>query len=319
MKIGILGTGAFGIALAKTLNTKDNRIVMWTKFEEEKELLEKERENVNLFSGVKLDQNIVITTKLEEAVAGAKVIIGAIPFKALESLMQELKDLVYMEQIFCSTTKGIDDKSLKVTTEIIEENLICKVAALSGPSFAIDLVNKTDIAFMLGSKDKEAIKEIKELFKFPNIKIEETEDVIGIQLAGAVKNAISIGAGILESQGASESTKAKYLTDGLINMSFVLAALGGRSDTVYTFAGVGDLILTCTSDESRNYTFGKFIGEGLSLEEATEKMNGKVVEGVGIIKALYNLGKKKNLKLDIIDELYGILFEGKDVKHISKV
>lgn len=319
MKIGILGTGAFGIALAKTLNTKDNRIVMWTKFEEEKELLETKRENSKLFPGVKLEENIVVTTRLEEAVAGAKIIIGAIPFKALEAVMEELKDLVYMEQIFCSTTKGIDDETLKVTTEIIEEHLICKVAALSGPSFAIDLVNKTDIAFMLGSKDRDAVKTVKDAFAFPNIKIEETEDIIGIQLAGAVKNAISIGAGILESQGASESTKAKYLTDGLINMSFVLDALGGRSDTVYTFAGVGDLILTCTSDESRNYTFGKLIGEGLSLEEATAKMNGKVVEGVGIIKALYNLGKKKNLKLDVIDELYGILFEGKNINHISKV
>lgn len=319
MKIGILGTGAFGIALAKALNTKDNKIVMWTKFEEEKELLCKKRENTKLFPGVKLEDNIIVTTKLEEVVAGATVILGAIPFKGLESMIEELKDLVYTEQIFCSVTKGIDENNLKVTTEIIEENLICKVAALSGPSFAIDLVNKKDIAFMLGSKDKEAVKILKKLFHKPNIKIEETEDIIGIQLAGAVKNAISIGAGILESQGASESTKAKYLTDGLINMSFVLDALGGRPDTVYTFAGVGDLILTCTSDESRNYTFGKLIGQGHTLDEAIKIMDGKAVEGVGIIKALYNLGKKKNLKLDIINELYGILFEGKDIKHISKV
>ena len=102
-------------------------------------------------------------------------------------------------------------------------------------------------------------------------------------------------------------------------MSFVLDALGGRSDTVYTFAGVGDLILTCTSSESRNFTFGKLIGQGLSLEEAIAKMNGKVVEGVGIVKALYNLSKKKDINLDIIKELYEILFEGKDAKHISKV
>lgn len=319
MKIGILGTGAFGIALAEALNTKENKIVMWTKFEEEKELLNTKRENERLFPGVVLDDNIHVTTNLKEAVAGARVIIGAIPFVALESVIEELKELVYAEQIFCSTTKGIDDKTLKVTTEIIEENLICRVVAVSGPSFAIDLVNNNDIAFMLGGKDKEAIRIVKELFNFPNIKIEETEDIIGIQLAGAVKNAISIGAGILESKGASESTKAKYLTDGLINMSFILNALGGRAETVYTFAGVGDLILTCTSDESRNFTFGKLIGKGLSIEQAIQEMNGKVVEGVGIIKALYNLSKNKDINLDIINELYKILFEGKDASNISRV
>ena len=319
MKIAILGTGAFGIAIANVLNKCDSKIVMWTKFDQEQQMLTNTRENAKLFPNVKLETNIDITTNIKDAVAGAEIIISAIPFVAVENTTKMLKEIVHAEQIICSTTKGIDERTLKVTTEIMEEKLICKTCALSGPSFAIDLVKENNISFMLGSKSAKALEKVQSLFDMPNIHIETTKDIVGIQVAGAVKNAISIGAGMLDSQKASESTRAKYLTNGLVDMGLIIKKLGGVENTVYTVAGVGDLILTCTNDESRNYTFGKYIGSGLTIDEALYKMDGKSVEGLGIIRALYKLTKKEKLELNIISELYNILYNSGDIKNICKI
>lgn len=318
MKIAILGTGAFGIALAN-LFIKDNEVIMWTKFEDEMELLKSKRENEKLLPGVILDENIEITTDLKEAVENKLIIINALPFVAIQDTVNMLEKLITPDQIICSTTKGIDEKDLLTTTQIIESKLNCRTCAISGPSFAIDIVNENNISLMLGSKDTQVIDIVKKLFEGTNIEIYTTDDIIGIQVAGAVKNAISIGAGILDSLNASESTKAKYLTSGLIEMGIIIKLLGGNESTVYTVAGVGDLILTCTSSESRNYTFGKYIGQGLTKDEALEKMNGRVVEGYEIIKAIYILMKNNNINSKIINTLYDILYDNGTINNITEV
>lgn len=318
MKIGILGAGAFGIALAKLLN-KNNEIIMWTKFEEEKRLLETERKNEKLLPGVILDENIKITTDIKEVVSSTILIFNALPFIAISELIEILKDIITPNHIICSTTKGIDDITLCTTTQIIESKLDCKTCALSGPSFAIDIINQNNISFMLGSENNEVIDVVKNIFKNTNIDIYTTNDLIGIQVAGAVKNAISIGAGILESLNASDSTKAKYLTVGLVEMGKIIKLLGGKEETAHTVAGVGDLILTCTSSKSRNYTFGKYIAEGLSKEEAFEQMNGKIVEGYEITKAIYIFMKNNKAESKLINTLYGILFNNEDINNIKEI
>lgn len=319
MKISILGTGALGIAIAKVLENKDNEISMWTKFEEEKNLLNKNRGNDNFLPGIKLDKSIIITDNLEQAVAYSSIILIALPFIAIKDLIKDLKKVIKSNQIICTLTKGIDDFSFETTTQIIRDelpdNTIC---ALSGPSFAIEIANNENIYLVLASKDIDKCSAVEEIFKKSNINIEKSSDEIGAQICGAIKNAIAIGSGILFGKKAAESTKAAYLARGIKDMTKVVESLGGKEGTVYSFAGIGDLILTCVSEKSRNFNFGKLIGEGMATKEAFEIFEGKTVEGIKTIEGIYKYAEKSNIDLDIIPKLYKIIYNSGKVDDIEK-
>lgn len=320
MKIAILGAGALAIALAKLIEDDDYEIVMWTKFDKEKDMLKEKRENTLLFPGVKIAEKINITSNIYEAVENTDVIINVLPFIAIKDTIEIMKPVYNKNQIIISTTKGIDETEFITTTELFEEYLgVTKIAALSGPSFAIEIANKENISFMLGSKDEETIEVAKKIFEKPSIKIEVTEDIKGIQLAGGIKNAIAVGAGMLYGMNAADSTKAAYLATGMTDMSHLLVALGGKKETAYSYAGIGDLILTCTSHTSRNFSFGYYLGQGMSIIDAFEKMNNKTVEGYKVIRALHKYVKEKNIKTYMIDTLYNIIFGNGDVENIKKV
>lgn len=320
MKVTILGTGALGIALAKVISeTKQVSLSMWTKFEEEKELVKTTRGNDKLIPGIRINDDVEITSDLEEAVEESEVIINCLPFIAVESVAHELKK-VYNNQYICSTTKGIDMTTFETTTEIFNRVLNTdKVAALSGPSFAIEIATHNTISFVLAGKDNETVDVIYTLLSNDNIFIDKSEDDIGVQLCGAVKNAVAIGSGILYGMDASDSTKAAYLARGMKDMAKIISSLGGKEDTLITYAGIGDLILTCTSEKSRNFSCGKLLGQGNNLVQAVEKLNGKTVEGIKIIESLRNYMKEKELELDTIPKLYDIVFNNDDIKKIEKV
>lgn len=320
MKITVLGTGALGIALAKAIyDTKDVEITMWTKFEEERDLVKETRANERLLPGVYLKKDIAITSDLESAIDGAEIIVNCLPFIAVESVAHELKK-VYKDQYICSTTKGIDMTTFETTTEIFNRVLnIDKVAALSGPSFAIEIANGNPISFVLASKNKEVREKIYELLSSKNISIEQSEDEIGVQLCGAVKNAVAIGSGILNGMNAADSTKAAYLARGMKDMAKIITSLNGDEKTLTTYAGIGDLILTCTSNTSRNFSCGKLLGQGNNLVEAIEKLNGKTVEGIKIIESLNEYMKEKDLDLDTIPKLYDIVFNSKELESILRI
>ena len=320
MKIGILGAGAFAIALTKTLEEDEsNEITLWTKFEEEKNMLNNSRENTKLFPGVKIGDNVFVTTDIKEAIKEKKIIINALPYIALSDAMGSIKEIYKEEQLILSTTKGIDKDTFETATNLIEKYIPNAVTlAISGPSFAIDIANKEKISLMLASKNESAMKVIKELFKRDYITIEETDDITGIQIAGAIKNAIAVGAGILNGMNVSASTMAAYLAKGISDMKSLIVSLHGKQETTYSYAGIGDLLLTCMSDNSRNFTFGKLIGQGFTSKEAIEKMNGKTVEGYNMTKALYNFAKENNITIQIIPLLYEIIFQNLDIKNIKK-
>ena len=318
MKIGILGTGAFAIALCKTLE-ENNEITMWTKFENEREDLKNNRENTKFFPGIKIKESVNITTDLKEAVSDKKLIINVLPFVALKDVALELKKVYKPHQIILSTTKGLDDSNFKTSTEYIKEIIEdAKVVALSGPSFAIDVVNKENISFMLASSDDEALEVVDNLFNMDYLTLEKTDDIKGIQIAGVIKNAIAIGSGMLDTLNASDSTKAAFIAKGITDMTKLIVSLGGKLETCYSYAGIGDLILTCMSSKSRNYTFGTLIASGYNANEAIEKMNGKTVEGYNMVRALYNYSKEKGIETTVITALYDIIFNGLDVKKIKK-
>ena len=172
---------------------------------------------------------------------------------------------------------------------------------------------------MLGSKDEEVIQVLTELLNVENIKIETTDDIEGIQLAGGIKNAIAIGSGILAGSKVADSTKAAYIATGMADMANLIVSLGGKKETAYTYAGIGDLLLTCMSSTSRNFTFGYYIGQGFNVEQSFARMNGKTVEGYKVIRALHKYAKEKNIKLYTINTLYNIIFENGDKKQMKKV
>ena len=320
MKIGILGAGALAIALTKVLEDREHDLTLWTKFEAEKMDIEHSRENTKLFPGVRISEDIKITNDISEAVVGADVIINVLPFIAVKDTIELLRPIYNKEQIILSTTKGIDEESFITSTELLEQGLgATKVAALSGPSFAIEIANKENISFMLGSKDEETLNVVKDLLAMDSIKIVSTDDVKGIQLAGGIKNAIAVGSGMLFGLNAADSTKAAYLASGMADMAKLMALLGGKKETTYTYAGIGDLVLTCMSSTSRNFTFGSYIGQGFSVEQAFEKMGKKTVEGYKVIRTLHKYIKENNVKVYTIDTLYNIIFENGNVKQIKKI
>lgn len=320
MKIGILGAGALAIALVKLLEEKTHEIVMWTKFEDEKIDIEHSRENTKLFPGIKIADEVKITNDIAEAVVGADIIINVLPFIAIRDTIELLKPIYNKSQIILSTTKGIDEQTFVTTTGLFESLLnVEKIAALSGPSFAIEIANKDNISFMLASKDKDVLTILKELLDVEYIKLDTTDDIDGIQIAGGIKNAIAIGSGMLSGLKAADSTKAAYIAMGMADMAKIIVMLGGKKETAYTYAGIGDLLLTCMSSTSRNFTFGNYIGQGFSVDQAFAKMNKKTVEGYKTIRALNKYVKDKNVKLYTLDTLYNIIFENGDRNKIKKI
>jgi len=320
MKIAILGAGALAIALTKIIDSEKNEIILWTKFETEKEDIKHSRENTKMFPGIKIADEIKITDNISEAVIGAEIIINVLPFMAVRDTIELLKPLYNEKQIILSATKGIDEETFITTTKLFEQCLgAIKIAALSGPSFAQEIVNKDNISFMLGSKDEETIHVLTKLLDAENIKLEITDDIDGIQLAGGIKNAIAIGAGILNGLKAADSTKAAYVASGMTDMAKLIACLGGKRETAYTYAGIGDLLLSCMSSTSRNYTFGDYIGQGFSVKQAFARMNGKTIEGYKVISTLHKYAKENNIKLYTIGTLYNIIFENGDKKQIKKI
>ena len=320
MNISILGTGALGIALANVLSKNGHTILMWTKFEEEKKKLDDKRENEITLPGVKIADGINITNNLREICDFSNIIVNVLPFVAVENTAKELSGILEDSYIICSTTKGMDMQTFETSTQIFER--ICgvkKVCALSGPSFAIEIANDEAICLELGGKNNDTTKLVKEIFENDSINIEITEDVIGVQLCGAVKNAIAIGSGMLHGMKAADSTQAAYLARGIKDMTKIIECLGGNKETVYTYAGIGDLILTCMSEKSRNFSCGKLLGQGKSLDETTEILSGKTVEGIRVIEALYNYTQKKHLRLDIIPKLYDIVFNSGNIEGIKKM
>lgn len=320
MKIAILGAGALAIALSKLLENRGHKIVMWTKFEAEKELLITKRENEKLFPGVKLDKKVVVTNNIVECITGAEVILNVLPFIAVKDTIELMKPHYDKNQVIISATKGIDEEEFVTTTELLEQGLgVIKIAAISGPSFAIDIVNKDEISFMLGTTSKEAEEYARQILEIDCIKLEITTDIKGIQLAGGIKNAIAVGSGMLAGLNASDSTRAAYLATGMADMAKALVSLGGIKETTYSFAGVGDLMLTCMSPTSRNFTFGYYLGQGLNVDEAFKMMNNKTVEGYKVIRALNKYSQEKDIPFYTIPVLYDIVFNGADVENIKKV
>jgi len=307
MKISILGTGAYGIALAKVLNSNKNKVNMWTKYTEEVDSLLLSRENKRLLPGVIIPKNIIISTDLEKNLTGSNIIVIAVPMNAVREVSKELVKYLKKDQIICIVTKGIEVGTGKRMSEVVKEetgsNNICM---LSGPSFAIELANNNELGLVAASKNMDLCYTLKEVFENDKITISITDDIAGIEICSSAKNAFAIIMGMLE--GKSDSTRATMLTILLNDLRLICEVLGGRSNSIFTFAGIGDFLLTCMNIKSRNYTFGTLIAKGNTTEKAFEIMGLTTVEGIYSLNSIYNMLKDRKIEIKSIDTLYNILY-----------
>lgn len=314
MNIAILGAGAYGIALSSMFLENNCNIVMWTKTIEEKERLEIERCNNKVLPGYKISNKIKFTNSLEEAVNNANVIVIAIPVKYVSNIIIELSNYYDKEQHICIASKGIEQGSCLFIASIVKKHINTKkFCVISGGTFAVDMIKKVPLGLSLASKNKSTINIIKKTLQNDYLKLIPTNDVFGVEMYGAVKNVIAIASGIIDGMGYPESTKCMFITKALNDIVNLIYDLGGNKKTILTYAGIGDLLLTCNSVKSRNYSFGMMIGEKLDKKKIDEYRENTTIEGLYTLKSLYDLIHRKKIKMPIINIIYDIVYKNKDI------
>lgn len=313
MKVCILGAGSYGLALALAFYKNNNDVTVWTKVESEKEEIINYRENRKALPGVSIPEEIKITTNLND---NYELIVIAIPINYFRSVCEEIKNSINSDTILCITSKGIEkDTNLfphEVLNSIIETN---NIAILSGPTFAIDLAKNSPSGLVCASTSINIYKSIKNCLESNTLKITYTNDLIGTEICGSIKNVMAILSGLLEGIKITETTKALFLTEALNETSNFIKTMNGNKETSYTLAGLGDLILTCTSKKSRNYTLGTLIATENKSNIDNYILN-NTVEGYYTLIAINEIIKKKEISVPLVELLYKILFEGLDKKEI---
>ncbi len=309
-KIGILGGGSWGIALAVLLHNNGHEITVWSALETEIRMLQEKHEH-NMLPGVTLPEDMYFTTEDREAVAGKDLLVMAVASSYTRSTANRLAGLIEPGQKIVNVAKGIEEKSLKTLSDVIKEEIPqADVAALSGPSHAEEVGRGLPTTVVVGAKTRSTAEFIQNLFMSPVFRVYTSPDLLGIELGGALKNVVALAAGIADGLGYGDNAKAALITRGIAEISRLGAAMGGKQETFNGLAGIGDLIVTCASMHSRNRRAGILIGQGKTYQEAMDEVQ-MVVEGVYSAKAAMKLAEKYRIQLPIIEQVNQVLFEGK--------
>ena len=306
-KVGVIGAGSWGTALAITLSGKGHQVKIWDVNPEHLQELASNRENVRYLPDIKFNDNLQIADTIEDAITGADMVLFSAPAQffrgALDSAMPYLKP----EMILVNVAKGIEQKTLKRMSEIAAEKLPdAKYVVLSGPSHAEEVGRQMPTTVAVASKDLKLAEEVQEIFMTERFRVYTTEDVVGVELGGSLKNIIALGAGISDGMGFGDNAKAALMTRGLAETKRLGVKLGADPATFAGLTGVGDLIVTCTSMHSRNRRCGIMIGEGMDPKEATAKV-GMVVEGMFTTESAYDLAVREGVDMPITTALYNVI------------
>ena len=313
-KIGVIGAGSWGTALARLLTNNGHDVIMWSIIEDEIAMLKSEHEHKDKLPGVKLPEALTFTTNLGEAVAGKELLVLAVPSAFTRSTAHSMKELVTRDQIIVNVAKGIEEDSLMTLSQIIEQEIPqATVAVLSGPSHAEEVGKDMPTTCVVGAARRETAEYIQNLFMSPYFRVYTSPDVLGIEVGAALKNVVALAAGIADGLGCGDNTKAALITRGIAEIARLGTAMGGKYETFAGLSGIGDLIVTCASMHSRNRRAGILIGKGATMEEAMAEVK-MVVEGVYSAKAARALAKKYKIDMPIITEVNEVLFENKPAK-----
>ena len=316
MNIAIIGSGSWGVALAVHLANVGNNVKIWSFMEEERDLINNERK-CKFLPGVELPENIMCSTDFGEVIKDSKMILHVTPSKFTRSTFKQYKEYVGNKPIIiCS--KGFEKETLETLDEVIlEEMPTAKVGALSGPSHAEEVSIAIPTALVIASKHQNILKMVQDAFMSEKMRIYTSNDVKGVELGGALKNIIAFCSGAAAGIGLGDNSFAALITRGLKEIVRLGVELGGKEETCYGLSGLGDLIVTCLSEHSRNRKAGYLIGQGKSLEE-TKKEVGMVIESIDNIDVAYELGKLHNIEMPIVETVYKVLYENLDPQEAVK-
>lgn len=310
-KIGILGAGGWGTTLSILLNKKGYEVILWEVFPEYAKILREKRENIYYLPGIKLPSSINITSDIEKVMESPFLII-AIPSRYFRDIIKKMKNF-YKGQPLLIGTKGLEIETGKRMSEIVEEEIgKVPLAIISGPTIAREIAKGFPAAAVVASKDKKVGENFQKILSCDNLRLYTNKDVAGVELGGALKNVIAIGAGIIDGLKLGTNTKASYITRGLKEMVRIGKILGGKEKTFWGLSGMGDLITTCFSPYSRNRSFGQAIVE-VGKEEYLRKTK-MAIEGIYTTKSIYKISKKMKIETPIIDAIYRIVFLNKEPK-----
>jgi glycerol-3-phosphate dehydrogenase (NAD(P)+) len=314
--IAILGAGGWGTALAIVLSRsrKAHEISLWVHNAERAGSMQRERENKTYLPGAKLPESIHIHGELETTLSGAQVIVGAVPSAHARAVYTSALPFVALGASFVSASKGLEPathlRMSEVVTQVVTPKFAPRLAVISGPSFALETARGEPTAVVLASREAALAAELQEEFAGPNFRLYTNDDVLGVELAGAMKNVMAIAAGACQGLGLGSNALAALITRGLAEMARLAVALGARPETLSGLAGLGDLVLTCTGALSRNRHVGIELGKGHSLGEIMANMR-MVAEGVGTAAPLLALAREHQIEMPITEQVDAILHAGK--------
>lgn len=310
--IAIIGSGSWGVALATHLANMGHNVKIWSFLEEERDLINNEKK-CKFLPNLTLPQGIMCSTDFKEVIEGADFILHVTPSKFTRDTFKQYKQYVGKTPIIiCS--KGFEKETMKTLDEVILDELPeARVGALSGPSHAEEVSIAIPTVLVMASKDKEVRELVQDAFMCPHMRVYTSEDIKGVELGGALKNIIAFCAGVAAGVGFGDNTFAALITRGLGEISRLGVALSGQKDTFFGLSGLGDLIVTCLSEHSRNRRAGKLIGQGKTLEEAKKEV-GMVIESIDNIDVAYALSQKYNIEVPIINTAYDVIYNKLDAK-----
>lgn len=310
--ISILGDGGWGTTLAIHLAKKGYKVVLWGAFPEYVAATAKSRENKKFLPGYKIPKSVLVISDMTQAVDAGDLIVLACPSEYVVSTLAKLKGTNYKGKSFLSVIKGIDPKTFQRVSEIIQEALgKVPLAVLSGPTIAKETAAGIATTAVVASSNKALAGEIQDIFNSTEFRIYTNPDVIGVEIGGSIKNVIAIACGVCDGLGLGTNAKSALLTRGLAEITRLGVAMGGKKETFYGLTGLGDLATTCFSPNSRNRTVGEALGRGQSIKSVLGGMH-MVAEGVVTAKAVYSLSRKRKIPMPIVEQVYKIVFEGKN-------
>ncbi len=314
VRVGVVGAGAWGTTLAALLAKKGHRVVLWAYEPEVVEEIATGSQNRTYLPGVSLPDDLRVTNGMEEAVGEAEIVVSVTPSQHVASVMARAAEHIPDETLVVSASKGVEISTLRRMDEVLAD-LLSEVqmegfSVLSGPSFAVEVAREMPTAVAVASASEEARRRIQSLFQTRYFRVYTNPDVVGVELGGALKNVIALAAGVVAGLGFGHNTRAALITRGLAEMRRLGQAMGARPTTFAGLAGMGDLVLTCTGDLSRNRTVGYRLGSGETLEEILGEMKA-VAEGVETVRAVRELASRHGVEMPITREVYALVHEGR--------
>lgn len=315
MNITILGAGNMGTALAKLLSENKHKVNLWSIEKDVVADINKNNKNSKYLKGIKLNKSITAYSNAKKSLRGAEIVVFSVPSHIIRIVAKEVEKLVPKKAIIVDVAKGLEKNSNKRMSEVLEEYFKNKIVAIGGPSIANEVARQIPTYVVFASKDKKTLDISAKVFKNNYYSVSKTTDIIGVELCGTLKNIIAIACGIVDGVGYGSNTKSGIITNGLKEISLIIETMKSKKETVHSLAGIGDLIVTCTSLHSRNRRFGENLGKGMSIKEAEQSV-GQIVEGINAVKIVKKIIDKNKLNCPLIKNVYGVLFENEKAKSI---